>query len=162
CLVRRNNLFGAWEAVEWAWLPQGGASGEHLHTRTEQLDYVVSGSGGMTIGGQEHPVAAGDGILTGLGARHGIRVAGARGLIWLVAEVRGQVMTSPFPASRGEERDGGNAAIVNLREIGQVEAQEVLAGPLRCARLIRLSPAEATSLVADTQEHVLFTLNGTG
>lgn len=162
CLVRRNNLFGAWEAVEWAWLPRGGASGEHLHTRTEQLDYIVSGSGVMTIGGQEHLVTAGDVILTGLGTRHGIRNAGASELIWLVTEVPGPVMTSAFPGPDGEERDGGNAAIVNLREVREVDAQEVLAGPLRCARLMRLSSAESETLVADTQEHVLFTVNGTG
>lgn len=162
CLVRRNNLFGAWEAVEWAWLPPGGASGEHLHTRTEQLDYIVSGSGVMTIGGQEHPVTAGDVILTGLGTRHGIRNAGAGELVWLVTEVPGPVMTSAFPGPDGEERDGGNAAIVNLREVREVDAQEVLAGPLRCARLMRLRSGESETLVADTQEHVLFTVNGTG
>ncbi|MGH3816027.1 MAG: cupin domain-containing protein [Pseudonocardiaceae bacterium] len=165
CLVRRNNLFGAWEAVEWAWLPPGGASGEHLHTRTEQLDFVVSGSGVMTIGGQEHPVTAGDVILTGLGTRHGIRNAGAGELVWLVTEVPGLVMASALPGQGhpdGEERDGGNAAIVNLSEVREVDAQEVLAGPLRRARLMRLRSGESETLVADTQEHVLFTVNGTG
>ncbi|MGH3697356.1 MAG: cupin domain-containing protein [Pseudonocardiaceae bacterium] len=165
CLVRRNNLFGAWEAVEWAWLPPGGASGEHLHTRTEQLDYIVSGSGVMTIGGQEHLVTAGDVILTRLGTRHGIRNAGAGELVWLVTEVPGPVMASAVPGQGhlgGAERDGGNAAIVNLREVREVNAQEVLAGPLRCARLMRLGSAESKTLVADTEEHVLFTVNGTG
>jgi mannose-6-phosphate isomerase-like protein (cupin superfamily) len=165
CLVRRNNLFGAWEAVEWAWLPPGGASGEHLHTRTEQLDYVLSGSGVMTIGGQEYPVTAGDAILTGLGTRHGIRNAGSDELIWLVTEVPGPVMTSAFPSQRlpnSKGRDGSNAAIVNLREVREVDAQEVLTGPLRRARLMRLRPGESETLVADTQEHVLFTVDGTG
>ncbi|MGQ0774304.1 MAG: cupin domain-containing protein [Pseudonocardiales bacterium] len=165
CLVRRNNLFGAWEAVEWAWLPPGGASGEHLHTRTEQLDFVLSGSGVMTIGGQEHPVTAGDVILTGLGTRHGIRNAGAGELVWLVTEVPGPVPARALPGQGrpdGEERDGGNAAIVNLREVREVDPQEVLAGPLRRARLMRLGSGESETLVADTQEHVLFTVNGTG
>ena len=165
CLVRRNNLFGAWEAVEWAWLPRGGASGEHLHTRTEQLDYIVSGSGVMTIGGQEHLVTAGDVILTGLGTRHGIRNVGAGELIWLVTEVPGPVMASALPGQGhpdGEERDGGTAAIVNLREVREVDTQEVLAGPLRRARLMRLRSGESETLVADTQEHVLFTVNGSG
>jgi mannose-6-phosphate isomerase-like protein (cupin superfamily) len=159
CLVRRNNLFGPLEAVEWAWLPPGGASGEHLHSRTEQLDYVVSGSGMMTIDGQDHPVTAGDVILTGLGVRHGIRNVGAGELIWLVTEVPGPVTTGAAPGPDGE---GCHAAIVKLREVIQIDARQVLAGPLRRARLMRLHPAAAETLVADTQEHVLFTLNGTG
>lgn len=162
CLARRNNLFGPWEAVEWAWLPPGGASGEHLHSRTEQLDYIVSGSGVMTIGGQEHLVTAGDVVLTGLGTRHGIRSAGDGELVWLVTEVPGPVVSGAFPGPDLEELDGGNAAIVDLRESREVDAQEVLAGPLRGARLVWLNPTESETLVADTQEHVLFTVNGTG
>lgn len=163
CLVRRNNLFGPWEAVEWAWLPPGGASGEHLHNRTEQIDYIVSGSGVMTIDGQEHLVTAGDVILTGLGTHHGLRNAGESDLVWIVTEVPGPVMTSASPGPGWDMgASGGNAEIVKIHELGEIDAQKVLSGPLRSARLIRLAPAETETLVADTQEHVLFTLNGTG
>jgi uncharacterized protein YjlB len=94
CFARRNNLFGPWEAVEWAWLPPGGVSGEHVHSRTEELYFIVSGAGMMMIDGQEHPVAAGDLILTGLGTRHGLRNVGARELSWLVIEVVGPAMAA--------------------------------------------------------------------
>jgi mannose-6-phosphate isomerase-like protein (cupin superfamily) len=154
CLVRRNNLFGPWEAVEWAWLPRGGASGEHLHSRTEQLDYIVSGSGVMTIDGEEHLVSVGDVILTGLGIRHGVRNIDADEFAWLVTEVPGPVVNGALP--------DGRAAIMKLDEVGEVNAREVLAGPLRSARLIRLSPAQSETLVADEQEHVLYTVKGTG
>ena len=157
CLVRRNNLFGPWEAVEWAWLPPGGASGEHLHNRTEQLDYVVTGSGVLTIDGEEHPVGPGDVILTGLGVRHGLRNVGNSELIWLVTEIPG-----PVRAGEPAQLDGGKAEIVKLREVGEVDARKVLAGPLRGARLSRLGPGAAETLVADGQEHVFFTLDGTG
>ncbi|MGH8907574.1 MAG: cupin domain-containing protein [Egibacteraceae bacterium] len=93
-LVRRNILFGSWEAVEWSWLPPGGASGEHVHSRTEELYFILSGSGVMTIDGQTYQVGAGDLILTRLGTRHGLRNPGTDGLSWLVIEVAGPAMTA--------------------------------------------------------------------
>jgi quercetin dioxygenase-like cupin family protein len=159
CLVRRNNLFGPWEAVECSFLPPGGASGVHLHSRTEQFDYVVSGSGVMTINGTDHPVTAGDLITTCLGTRHGIRNVGTDDLVWLVIEVSGPGMAGGSP---GRGAGGGRAEVVNLRKVREVDALEYLAGPLRRARLVNLGPAETESLVADEQEHVLLTLGGTG
>lgn len=55
-----------------------------------------------------------------------------------------------------------NAMIVNLREKGEINAQDFLTGPLRRVRLLRLQPGESETLVADTQEHTLFTLDGSG
>lgn len=52
--------------------------------------------------------------------------------------------------------------VVNLRELGEVDARTVLTGPLSRVRLIQLRPGERETLVADTQEHVLFTLRGNG
>lgn len=154
CLVRRNNLFGPWEAVEWSWLPRGGASGEHLHSRTEQLDYIVSGTGVMTIDGEEHTVTVGDVILTGLGTRHGLRNVDSEELAWLVTEVPGPMATSGLPV--------GHASIARLDEVGDIDAREVLAGPLRSARLIRLDPGQSEPLAAEAEEHVLYTLGGAG
>jgi hypothetical protein len=161
CLARRNNLFGPWEAVECSWLPPGGASGEHLHSRTEQFDYIVSGSGVMTINGQDHPVTAGDLITTCLGTRHGIRNVGTSDLVWLVIEVSGPGMASTSPP-RNVGGDGVRAEVIKLRAVRDVDALEYLAGPLRRARLVRLSAAETETLVADDQEHVLFILSGIG
>ncbi|WP_158013531.1 hypothetical protein [Carbonactinospora thermoautotrophica] len=45
CLARRDGLAGPWEAVEWASVPPGGVSGEHLHTRTEEVYFILSGRG---------------------------------------------------------------------------------------------------------------------
>ncbi|WP_199440246.1 cupin domain-containing protein [Umezawaea beigongshangensis] len=159
CLVRRNNLFGPWEAVECSSLPPGAASGVHLHSRTEQFDYVVSGSGVMTIDGVDHPVAAGDLITTCLGTRHGIRNTGAEDLVWLVVEVSGPGMAEGVPE---RDADGVRAGVIDLREARDVDALDHLAGPLRRARLVRLDPAQRESLVSDEQEHVLFALSGSG
>ncbi|MGH8907573.1 MAG: cupin domain-containing protein [Egibacteraceae bacterium] len=94
CLARRDSLFGPWEAVEWAWLPPGGVSGEHVHSRTEEIYFIVSGSGVMTIDGQTYPVSAYDLILTGLGTKHGLRNSGPHELSWMVIEVAGPAMAA--------------------------------------------------------------------
>lgn len=159
CLARRNILFGPWEAVECSFLPAGGASGVHLHSRTEQFDYVVSGSGVMTINGTDHPVAAGDLLTTCLGTRHGIRNVGDDDLIWLVIEVSGPGMVPGVPA---QDTSGDRAEVIKLRQVRDVAALDWLSGPLRRARLIQLDPGQTETLVADEQEHVLFTLNGSG
>ncbi|WP_394825685.1 cupin domain-containing protein [Pendulispora albinea] len=159
CLVRRNNMFGPWEAVERSCLPPGAASGTHLHSRTEQFDYVVSGSGVMTINGTDNPVAAGDLITTCLGTQHGIRNTGSDDLVWLVIEVSGPGMA---PGSPDRGTNGVRAAIINLREAREVDALDYLAGPLNRARLVRLDPLRTESLVARDEEHVLFTLSGSG
>ncbi|WP_218952090.1 cupin domain-containing protein [Amycolatopsis anabasis] len=87
CFTRRTGLAGDWEAVEWASLPPGGLSGEHVHTRTEELYFIISGHGEMLLDDQTHDVRAGDVILTGLGTKHGLRNIGTGDLHWLVIEI---------------------------------------------------------------------------
>ena len=107
CFARRDDMFGPWEAVEWAWLPPGGLSGEHLHSRTEELYFILSGTGIMLIDGQEHPVAAGSLILTGLGTRHGLRNVGADELSWLVIEVLGPPMAAVLSVHQKQSEGEG-------------------------------------------------------
>lgn len=92
CFARRTDMCGPCEAVEWARLPPDGTSGEHVHSRTEELYFIVSGTGMMLINGREYPVRPGDLILTGLGTKHGLRNAGPHELSWLVIEVMGPTM----------------------------------------------------------------------
>ncbi|RBQ20653.1 hypothetical protein DP939_06070 [Spongiactinospora rosea] len=96
CFARRDNLFGSWEAIEWAALPPRGISGAHIHTRTEELYFIISGTGVMLLDGHEHPVKGGDLILNGLGTRHGLRNVGDDRLEWLVIEVLGPPMTTVY------------------------------------------------------------------
>ena len=51
---------------------------------------------------------------------------------------------------------------IKLRQVRDVDALDWLSGPLRRARLIQLAPRRTETLVADEQEHVLFTLSGSG
>lgn len=107
CLARRNDLFGSWEAVEWAGLPPGGISGEHVHTRTEELYFIISGNGIMLLDGQEYPVQGGDLILNGLGTRHGLRNVGDGRLTWLVIEVVGPLMAAVYSDYQKQAEHGG-------------------------------------------------------
>lgn len=87
CLARRLGLSGTWEAIELSSLPPGAACGEHRHTRTEELYFIVSGEGELLINDVPHRVRPGHLIANGLGTRHALRNPGTEDLHWLVIEV---------------------------------------------------------------------------
>ncbi|QGV82134.1 cupin domain-containing protein [Streptomyces ficellus] len=157
CLARRTGLYGGWEAVEWAWLPPGGVSGEHLHSRTEELYFLLSGRGEITLDGRPHAVRAGDTVLTGLGTRHGLRNTGRRPLAWLVVEL------TATPAPKEQPVNGHRSTVVrDLRGHGPLDASTVLTGPLRTVRLTQLPPGGGTAIDAHGEEHTVFVTGGTG
>ncbi|MGH3697354.1 MAG: hypothetical protein ACRDRX_25780 [Pseudonocardiaceae bacterium] len=55
-----------------------------------------------------------------------------------------------------------NTVLINLREIREIDARNFLTGPLGRIRLPQLLPGQRETLVADTHEHTLFTVQGTG
>jgi hypothetical protein len=55
-----------------------------------------------------------------------------------------------------------DAVVINLRDVREIDARAFLTGPLGRIRLPRLEPGQRETLVADTQEHALFTVSGTG
>lgn len=188
CLARRAGLFGTWEAVEWAWLPPGGVSGEHVHTRTEEIYFIVSGRGEMMIHGEPHRVGPGHLILTGLGTRHGLRNIGDDGLGWLVIELLGPATAAVLRATaagspeQADARDelisapprpsappetstkelAMNAVVVDLRQAREVDPRSVFTGPLRAVRLVTLAAGQRAELHAAGQEHTVFVLAGSG
>lgn len=87
CLARRLGLSGTWEAIEWSSLPPGADCGEHRHTRTEELYFIISGEGELLLNDVPHPVRPGHLIANGLGTRHRFRNLGTEDLNWLVIEV---------------------------------------------------------------------------
>jgi mannose-6-phosphate isomerase-like protein (cupin superfamily) len=171
CLARRCGLFGTWEAVEWAWLPPGGVSGEHVHTRTEEIYFIISGRGEMMINGRPHLVGPGHLILTGLGTRHGLRNIGDDGLGWLVIELlspataavlRG-LASAPTLSPRNPIKElAMNAVVVDLRQVREVDPRSVFTGPLQAIKLITLPAGQHAALSAADQEHTLFVLAGAG
>jgi mannose-6-phosphate isomerase-like protein (cupin superfamily) len=57
-------------------LPPGCAVRPHHHRETEEIYYVLEGSGEMTVGGETAPVAAGDAIFIPRDAVHTLRNTG--------------------------------------------------------------------------------------
>jgi len=151
CLARRAGLDGGWEAVEWARIPAGGVSGEHLHTRTEEVYVLLAGRGEVTLDGRPYPVAAGDAVLTGLGTRHGLRNVGDTALEWLVIEM---------PV--GPAAEPRHAVVRDLWSAGPVDPHGVFRGPLRLLEAVRLPAGGRTVLRADGVEHTLFVTGGSG
>jgi mannose-6-phosphate isomerase-like protein (cupin superfamily) len=105
CLARRLGLSGSWEAIEWSSLPPGAVCGEHRHTRTEELYFIVSGEGELLLNGVPHRVRPGHLIANRLGTRHRFRNLGQEDLNWLVIEVFSPATTQTL-YTRSSTMDG--------------------------------------------------------
>lgn len=57
-------------------LPAGAAVGRHFHRETEEIYYIVSGSGEMTVGSETAQVSAGDAVYIPVGNIHTLKNTG--------------------------------------------------------------------------------------
>ncbi|MGW2226129.1 cupin domain-containing protein [Streptomyces formicae] len=169
-LAAGRALRGPYEAVEWACVPPGGISGEHRHTRTEEMYILLTGEGEALLNGAPHPVRAGELILTGLGATHALRNTGSVDLSWLTLEVPAHRTISTAHAAPGG-REGeenmpvpppGRTAVVSLDERKDVDPRPVLQGPLRRVRHLVVAPGAEEKFSGANQEHSVFVRSGTG
>lgn len=64
-------------------LYKGAAIGYHLQ-KTDEVYYILSGTGKMTMNGKVFPVKRGDAILTRGGSSHGLVQTGARDLTIII------------------------------------------------------------------------------
>lgn len=71
------------QSLAEATVPPGTRTRLHRHGLTEELYYIVSGCGEMTLGSERFPVAPGDTILIPPAAAHCIEATGAVALIFL-------------------------------------------------------------------------------
>jgi mannose-6-phosphate isomerase-like protein (cupin superfamily) len=164
CLARRVSLHAPWEAVEWASIPPGGVSGEHRHTRTEELYFVLHGEGRITLDGREHPVHAGHLVLTPLRSRHMLRNTGGSSLDWHVIEVVSppawRILTGR--ATSYEEAGMRDPVVLDLAALGEIDARDYLSGAVRTVSLRRLGPHDELRVEAEGVEHTIFVVSGTG
>lgn len=171
CLARGDRLAGSWEAVEWARVPVDGVSGEHLHTRTEEIYLVLSGTAEVLLDGRPHRLGKGGMALTRIGSSHALRNVGDVPVEWLVIELLApaamRTVTGSDPRRwRGPwtPARGGNVAstVVDLGAVGEFDPRWVFDGPLASVRIERMGPGDVTELVAAGREHVLFVISGHG
>jgi mannose-6-phosphate isomerase-like protein (cupin superfamily) len=81
-LAHRNSSIRNQSLAE-ARLPPGGATTPHYHPRTEEIYYLLSGTGRMRIGEELRDVAAGDAIAIPPGQVHQIQNTGRDTLLFL-------------------------------------------------------------------------------
>lgn len=68
-LAYRNSVIRNQSLAE-ARVPVGASTQEHYHVRTEEIYFITSGAGRMSIEGQTHNVKVGDAIAIPPGQRH--------------------------------------------------------------------------------------------
>jgi len=79
-------LHADWDSFEHNRLDPGAAVGEHVHTRTEEIYFIVAGRGLMRLNGITREVGPGDLIMTPLNGRHSIENIGDDMLEFIVVE----------------------------------------------------------------------------
>lgn len=71
------------QSLAEATVPVGGATTAHYHRTTEELYYIVSGTGLMRVGEEERAVRRGDCVVIPPGAEHKLSNTGAEPLVLL-------------------------------------------------------------------------------
>jgi mannose-6-phosphate isomerase-like protein (cupin superfamily) len=74
-ILDRTNAPVQQQSLAEATLPPGGATQRHYHRRSEELYFLLEGTGLMEIDGETSPVGPGDAILIPSGAWHQITAA---------------------------------------------------------------------------------------
>ena len=96
------------ESFEWNRVPAGAVIGEHIHTHTEEIYYIISGEAEMRLGDEAARVGPGDLIVTPLNGRHGIANVGDTDLDFLVIEVVPPAIRDRLPEKVPVAAGGGS------------------------------------------------------
>lgn len=96
-------LHADWDSFEHNRLEVGGLIGEHIHSRTEEIYFIVSGKGLMRLNGEENEVGPGDLIMTPLNGRHSIENIGNEKLEFVVVEALPPSIVERLPGYRPTE-----------------------------------------------------------
>lgn len=91
-------LHADWDSFEHCRVEPGGVVGDHVHSRTEEIYFIVRGSGVMSYDGEHFEIRPGDLIMTPLNGRHGIANTGEDTLEFIVAEALPPEIVDRLPA----------------------------------------------------------------
>lgn len=169
CLSRRCGTAGLLEALEWASLPAGAVSGAHLHTRTDETYFILSGHGELTLDGTRYPATPGTLAFTRPGSVHALRNVGAEDLDWLVVElstlathavITGDRGTAP-PLRNGKEPMTGSK-VYDLNNVPAVDPSDVSGSSLSAIEVLRIEQGSSETFRSQDAEHIVFVLEGTG
>jgi len=111
-----------WHTVEFVVIPPGASCGEHTHSDTEEIYYLLSGRATMYLDGTPREVSAGDLITTPIGSRHAIANHADQDMQLFVVEV--------FPGSGA----GGQPTHIALQQsMQQFPSLRGADGPIQAA-----------------------------
>lgn len=86
-LMNGMHLEGHWNCVEFVVIEPGASVGEHVHLRTEEIYYIISGRAVVTMDGERIEARPGDLITTPIGSSHAIANHGGEDMEFFVTEV---------------------------------------------------------------------------
>ncbi|MFE1267828.1 cupin domain-containing protein [Streptomyces sp. NPDC058758] len=159
----RRQLRSPSEAVEWASLPAKGVSGEHRHTRTEEIYLILSGTGELLLNGGPLTVRAGSLALTSVGNIHGLRNTGDDHLDWWVIETLAPATCSVLSGSQPPEgADMTQAVVYDLFEEKRVDTAGVFSGPLKQVEVVDVPAGGQHVLGLPTAELAVYVHDGEG
>ncbi len=92
-----NMMWSDLDSFEHVRVPPDTIIGEHVHSRTEEIYFVIKGRGEMRVGGETREVGPGDLILTPLHERHSFHPVGDDAVELIVSEVLPPAITSVLP-----------------------------------------------------------------
>ena len=147
-IINGMHLPGPWNVVEYVVIPPGASCGQHQHTATEEIYFILAGTAEMHIDGNPVQVREGDLITCPIGTIHGIANHGEQDMRFFVVEVFPGHGAAPA-AERisvheklryvaGYRRNDGD----DLR-VAQVNLTAHFTGPWRVFSEIEIPPGEA-------------------
>lgn len=71
------------QSLAEATLPPGTSTTKHRHLKSEEIYYILSGHGSMTVGGETQEVMPHDAVLTPPGVPHELANTGGEPLVFL-------------------------------------------------------------------------------
>jgi mannose-6-phosphate isomerase-like protein (cupin superfamily) len=93
-----NMMWSDLDSFEHVRVPPGTSIGEHVHSRTEEIYFVIKGRGEMRVGGEVREVGSGDLVLTPLHERHSFHPIGDETVELIVSEMLPPAITDRLPA----------------------------------------------------------------
>jgi mannose-6-phosphate isomerase-like protein (cupin superfamily) len=98
-----NMMASAVDSYEIAEMPPGTRAGRHVHSRTEELFYVLSGRALIGLGEETVEVGPGDAILTGFHGIQSVDAIGEEPYRMLVIEALPPEIVAGLPEHRPSE-----------------------------------------------------------
>ena len=98
-----NMMWSDLDSFEHVVVPPGVVIGEHVHSRTEEVYFVVRGRGEMRVGDEVREIGAGEAVLTPLHGRHSFRTVGDEPVELIVSEMLPPPITDVLPPHRPAE-----------------------------------------------------------